>query len=364
MVPDQAVSPASNHRPGKQPFRRLKRQVGNVLVTANMDDNQPYPADDRGDSLSSGSGPSTIDLIEATWAEMLKIDDVGPHDDFFEMGGNSLIVAAAVARLSEQLTINLSPHALFAAPTPSEMAELIDELHRQSAGDLVAAVTPFLPEWVVPLQREGAGRPVFVFPPSSGDLRALTKDAQVAAVVGRHHPFWGFRRDHPALEPARMAGVPALAAEYVKQMQTIQGRGPFLLYAGCAGGAVAWEAAGQLLASGETIAGILFYNVPLRPDFDAPLPGFTPAHITPALQQSAHYRPRALPVALTLLVTETWQAQGWSAAWQQVAQGSLETVVIPSPTPTDYMDSAKREKRIGNQLRLWIEKAETRIPGA
>jgi hypothetical protein len=90
------------------------------------------------------------------------------------------------------------------------------------------------------------------------------------------------------------------------------------------------------------------------------LPGFTPAHITPVVYQGAYYRPRALPVDLALLVTETWQAQGWSAAWQRVAQKSLETVVIPSPTPLDYMDTAKRAERIGNQLRLWIEKAEAR----
>jgi acyl carrier protein len=309
-------------------------------------------------------GASTIAVIQVTWAEVLKTDSVGPDDDFFELGGHSLIVAAAVARLGERLRIDVPMRALFEAPTPSEMAKLIDELHEQPAHDSTGAATPILPEWVVPLQREGTGRPVFVFPPAHGGIQALTNDAQVAAVVGRHHPFWGFRRDDPHLESARMAGISMLAAEYVKQMRAIQGRGPFLLYAGCGGGQLAWEAAGQLLAEGEPIAGILFYNVPLRADFDAALPGFTPAHITPSLHQSTLYRPRLLPVDLTLLVTETWQAEGWSAAWQRVARGSVETVVIPSPTPMDYMDSAKRAERIGTQLRLWIEKSEARVKGA
>ncbi len=306
------------------------------------------------------SGSSTIDVILATWAEVLKTDSIGPDDDFFAMGGHSLIAASAAARLGERLGIDLPPRAIFEAPTPAEMAELIDELDGQAVGEPTAAATPSIPEWVVPLQLEGPGRPVFVFPPSEGGIRALTSDAQVAAVVGRRHPFWGFQRDHPELDAARMAGITALAAAHVKQMRAIQGHGPFLLYAGCAGGRVAWEAAGQLLAAGEAIAGILFYNVPLLPDFDVTLPGFTPAHITPVVYQGAYYRPRALPVDLTLLVTETWQAQGWSAAWQRVAHGSLETVVIPSPTPLDYMDTAKRAERIGNQLRLWIEKAEAR----
>lgn len=314
--------------------------------------------------MRSHSEPSTIDLIRTTWAEVLNTDIIGPDDDFFEMGGHSLMVASAVARLGERLGIELPPRAMFEAPTPAQMAELIDELHGQTARDPGAAVAPILPEWVVPLQREGAGRPVFVFPPSDGGIQALTKDAQVAAAVGRRHPFWGFQRDHPALESARMAGITTLAAEHVKQMRAIQGHGPFLLYAGCAGGPVAWEAAGQLLAAGEPIAGILFYNVPLRPDFDVTLPGFTPAHISPVVYQGAYYRPRALPVDLTLLVTETWQTQGWSAAWQRVAHGSHETVAIPSPTAKDYMDTVKRAERIGDQLRLWIEKAEARVQGA
>jgi acyl carrier protein len=321
-----------------------------------------HPA--RGDSVSYRSDSSTIDLIRATWAEILKTDSIEPHDDFFEMGGHSLIAVSAVARLGERLGIDLQPRAIFEAPTPAEMAELIDEFRGQTADDPTVAATPSLPEWVVPLQREGTGRPVFVFPPADGGIQALTSDAQVAAAVGRRHPFWGFRRDHPGLEAARMAGITTLAAEYVKQMRAIPGHGPYLLYAGCAGGRVAWEAAGQLLAAGEAIAGILFYNVPLLPDFDATLPGSTPAHITPVVYQGAYYRPRALPVDLTLLVTETWQTQGWSAAWQRVAHGSLETVVIPSPTAMDYMDTAKRAERIGNQLRLWIEKSEARVRGA
>jgi acyl carrier protein len=312
--------------------------------------------------LSHRSCSSIIDLIRATWAEVLKLenDSLGPDDDFFEMGGHSLMGASAVALLGERLRIDLPPRAIFEAPTPAEMAELVDELLGQTVGAPAAAVKPSLPEWVVPLQREGAGLPVFVFPPADGGIQALTSDAQIAAAVGRRHPFWGFQRDHPELESARLAGITTLAAEYVKQMRAIQGDGPFLLYAGCAGGRVAWEAAGQLLAAGEPIAGILFYNVPLLPDFDAALPGFTPAHITPVVYQGAYYRPRALRVDLTLLVTQTWQTQGWSASWQRVAQGSLETIVIPSPTPMDYMDTAKWAERIGNQLRLWIEKAEAR----
>src|SRR4029079_13992032 len=142
-----------------------------------------------------------VRLVQATWAEVLGRNAVGPDEDFFEIGGSSLSVAKAVARLSERLGRDLSPRSLFEAPTPLELAELIAERGNAPA-DIENGITPFLPDWVVPLQREGAGRPVFVFPAGPEETAALTIEAQVASAVGRSHPFWGFRRHDPALEHA------------------------------------------------------------------------------------------------------------------------------------------------------------------
>ena len=104
----------------------------------------------------------------------------GHDDDFFELGGNSLIVAAAVARLGERLGIDLPMRALFEAPTPIEMAELVTELPGEHERDPSFRMTPTLSDWVIPLQGEGSGRPVFVFPAGHGGLAALAYEAKVA----------------------------------------------------------------------------------------------------------------------------------------------------------------------------------------
>ena len=51
---------------------------------------------------------ATLELIQTTWAELLGVARVGAHDDFFDLGGNSLIVAAAVAKLGERIGIESS----------------------------------------------------------------------------------------------------------------------------------------------------------------------------------------------------------------------------------------------------------------
>jgi acyl carrier protein len=312
----------------------------------------------------SDRSTSTIALVQATFADVLNLDAVGPDDDFFELGGNSLIVAAAVARLGERLGIDLPMRALFEAPTPVEMAELVTELPGEQERDPSLGITPALPDWVIPLQGEGAGWPVFVFPAGHGDVPALAYEAQVAVLASRSHPFWGFRREHPDLEEARQAGIPALAAEYVRQMRAIQSQGPYLLYASCAGGYLAWEAARQLLAAGESIAGILFYEVFLRPDFDELLQGHTPAHVSPAWTLSLFYRPQPLPVELTILETKEWRAKRWSEPWRQVATHGIEMIRIPSDAQGFRDIAAKRRAMLADQLRVWIDRAEAGVQSA
>jgi acyl carrier protein len=300
----------------------------------------------------------TIDRVRQTWAEVLDLDAVGPDDDFFEIGGNSVIVASAVARLGARFGIDLPLRAVFEAPTPAEMAELIDERLESQEREPSVGFTPFFPDWVIPLQREGSGRPVFVFPAGHDEMRALTIDAQIAAHVGRDHPFWGLRRVDPHLERLRAEGIPMLAAEYVAQMQRIQEEGPYLLFATCAGGYLAWEVASRFLAAGEAIAGILFFEVPLGRDFDKLIPGQTPAHTARPWELSLAYRPRPLPVDLTHILTDDWAARGWGDPWQRVALGSFETVIIPVKAIGTQAYLARRQEIIAEHVRRWIEKAE------
>jgi hypothetical protein len=141
-------------------------------------------------------------------------------------------------------------------------------------------------------------------------------------------------------------------------MRAIQGEGPFLLYGNCGGGYLAWDVARQLIAAGDTVAGILFREVPLRPDFDQTLPGITPANITRPVLLSLHYRPQPLPIDLTHLMTEPWHDHGWWQPWRQVTLGSHETVVMPS----DGLDAGvSQEAAIAHYVRAWIERTEARL---
>jgi acyl carrier protein len=66
---------------------------------------------------------SEIDQIVLTlWREALGVQDAGPDDDFFELGGDSLVATRLVARLRERLGIAVPLLAVFENPTAADLA--------------------------------------------------------------------------------------------------------------------------------------------------------------------------------------------------------------------------------------------------
>src|SRR6185437_8155429 len=76
--------------------------------------------------LLSAAPEGEIEIaIAAAWQDLLGCERVGRHDDFFKTGGHSLLGVQLIARLREELGLNITLHDLFATPTPSGLAQRI-----------------------------------------------------------------------------------------------------------------------------------------------------------------------------------------------------------------------------------------------
>ncbi|MEU5958568.1 phosphopantetheine-binding protein [Streptomyces sp. NPDC047525] len=64
--------------------------------------------------------------ISGLWGEYLSCDTVGSDDDFFALGGNSLIGIKIIERVSQEYGVELSVRAFYLAQTPARVAELIE----------------------------------------------------------------------------------------------------------------------------------------------------------------------------------------------------------------------------------------------
>ncbi|MEV6948864.1 amino acid adenylation domain-containing protein [Streptomyces sp. NPDC051172] len=146
-----AVAPAGEALP---PTAELRRHLGRVLpsymvpsafvsldrlpLTANGKlDRAALPAPHLTDRAVHADHepprPGTEELVAQVWSEVLRLERVGRHDDFFDLGGHSLHAATVAARIRARTGAELPLAAVFAAPTVAELAADTDSRRRVEA---------------------------------------------------------------------------------------------------------------------------------------------------------------------------------------------------------------------------------------
>jgi amino acid adenylation domain-containing protein len=88
----------------------------------------------------------TEEILAAIWHEVLEVDRISIDDNFFYIGGHSLIATRVASRVNNSFQINLPLRRLFELPTIAELAEAIDVAKADASG-------PYLPD-IMPVARE------------------------------------------------------------------------------------------------------------------------------------------------------------------------------------------------------------------
>lgn len=73
------------------------------------------------------------EAVAAVWTELLGVPVVGAHDDFFALGGHSLVAVQIIARLGETFGIELDAGAVFESPTVAELAAALTSARAAAA---------------------------------------------------------------------------------------------------------------------------------------------------------------------------------------------------------------------------------------
>lgn len=174
------------------------------------------------------------------WKKLLRVDGIGIRDDFFEMGGHSLLAVRLFAEIEKVTGRKLPVVTVFEAPTIEQMAPRLAE---SESARLRSALVPIRPK--------GSRPPLFLIHGAGGDV--LWGYANLAAHVHPEQPLYGVKsRGQRGLE--EFSDLEDIAAEYVKEITDFQPEGPYLLGGYCFGGNVAFEMARQLEAAGRPVA--------------------------------------------------------------------------------------------------------------
>jgi amino acid adenylation domain-containing protein len=85
------------------------------------------------------------------WAQVLKLPRVGLHDDFFDLGGHSLLGTQVVSRMRDSFGVEISLRSLFEAPTVAGLAEAVEAALRQREAVPAPPLVPVARDWHLPL---------------------------------------------------------------------------------------------------------------------------------------------------------------------------------------------------------------------
>ena len=141
--------------------------------------------------------------MAAIWCEVLQLERVGVHDNFFALGGHSLLVARMVGLIDRHCRMQISIALVFRNPTIAELACCLDSSATQQSVSL-ATESKFLR-----VLRQGKGKATLVClgVPNGQLMLQLTQDVTILQLNTEPHLQWGIEQfaDAFALEVERAA---------------------------------------------------------------------------------------------------------------------------------------------------------------
>lgn len=197
------------------------------------------------------ANPLQYQLV-AIWEELLGISPIGVTENFFDLGGNSLLAARMLDAVERECATRLPLAVLSSAGTILDLVSEIAQRHGPIVGSPMVEV------------QAGSGRPFFFlhgeFYRGGGYCHNLAKQ------LGANQIFYSLS-PHGLGSNGALPPIAAMAVEHLRAIRAVQPVGPYLLGGWSNGALVAFEIACQLEEVGEKV-GVLVLLGPPCPNAD------------------------------------------------------------------------------------------------
>ncbi|HEY2510651.1 MAG TPA: thioesterase domain-containing protein, partial [Polyangiaceae bacterium] len=179
--------------------------------------------------------------LAAIWQQVLAVPAVGADDDFFALGGHSILAVRLSALVAARFKRPLPLSSLLSNPTLASQAALLEG----------AAALPQNVVCLATAERASAAPPVVLVHPVGGNVLCYRDLARLLRPSGA--AIYGIQADD-ADDDGAPSSLPAMAERYVQALRGVQPRGPYRLGGWSLGGFVAVEMARVLRAAGEEVS--------------------------------------------------------------------------------------------------------------
>ena len=168
--------------------------------------------------------------IAAVWADVLNLDRILRSDNFFDLGGHSILLVQLASRLQGYSTKKITISDLYQAQTVEMQAKLLgDQIYTKDLSSNSDSDTTFF--WIH----------------GEGSNRLLSKYLKPEQKL-----YFLFHQSRDG-KKARFKTIEQISQYYLKEIRHIQKQGPYSIGGYCVGGVIAFEIAQQLINEGETV---------------------------------------------------------------------------------------------------------------
>jgi len=277
-------------------FDSINKRNGIASISGAEDTNTSAPEEfsARSATLQNGAQNPTVDtaerLVADVWKECLGVETVAPDDDFFELGGSSLLAVHMFSKIEEATGQNFPISTLYQASTARQLALLLHDHVTEYASPEHLATDYAIPDSlgndetivatelstvktalvstasnatvatlrsIIPIRISGDKTPLFLMHAAGGNVlmyRALAK------YLGEEQPLYGLQSLGLADGGSIHKTIEEMALYYADEIIATQPDGPYLLGGFCMGGAIALEAAQILQKMGKEVKCVLLLD--------------------------------------------------------------------------------------------------------
>lgn len=184
-------------------------------------------------------------ILHKIWLEVLNLEDISINDDFFDVGGDSILTTKLLSKIRKKLGVNITIPDFFTASTIAKLASRIDSGEQHVQQCLIA------------LNNEGAMPPLFCIHAMDGNVFYYIHLARIFEGMRR---FYGIQSQGliQGLKPHKT--IQEMADAYIQEIKSIQPEGPYHLLGYSSGGLLCIEMAHQLKHHGDAIGSLILID--------------------------------------------------------------------------------------------------------
>ncbi len=181
--------------------------------------------------------------LAALWEQLLGIEKIGINDNFFDLGGHSLVAVRLMARVEKLSGKRLPIATLLEYPTVEKLAGYLDGAENSTKWDSL-----------VPIKPGGTKVPLYII---HGEGLNVLYFNTLAINMDNEQPVYGLQA-HGLKGDAPLDVMEDIAANYVREIVAHNPHGPYFLAGYSFGGYIAVEMRKQLVAMGKEVKVIIF----------------------------------------------------------------------------------------------------------